>query len=69
MTSPAAICPVCSRPVPTEGDETKHLPFCSRRCREVDFFRWCDGKYAIVEPVDPFDLDEERSWSPSDDAE
>ena len=25
------------------------MPFCSDRCRRVDFFRWWDGRYAIVE--------------------
>ncbi|MFM8474684.1 MAG: DNA gyrase inhibitor YacG [Planctomycetaceae bacterium] len=25
------------------------MPFCSRRCRQVDFFRWWDGRYACGE--------------------
>lgn len=56
MTAEPRTCPICHRPVATDG---KDRPFCSRRCREVDFFRWSDGKYAIVEPlVDPFDGDD-----------
>lgn len=55
MTQPTK-CPICERLVPTSGEDVKHHPFCSKRCREVDLVRWCDGKYAIAEPVDPFDV-------------
>ncbi|MCA9094516.1 MAG: DNA gyrase inhibitor YacG [Planctomycetaceae bacterium] len=34
-------------------DEQKYAPFCSSRCRQIDFFRWSDGKYKIVEEIDP----------------
>jgi hypothetical protein len=35
-------CPVCKQP-------TRHAfrPFCSKRCADVDLFRWLGGKYAI----------------------
>lgn len=56
MSSSPAKCPICERTVPETGDDQKHRPFCSQRCREVDLVRWCDGKYAITEPVDPFDV-------------
>ncbi len=47
-------CPVCLKSVPPATDPASQFaPFCSRRCKEVDFFRWCDGRYAIVEPLDP----------------
>lgn len=47
-------CPICERPLVGEAArEGSSFPFCSERCRRVDFFRWCDGKYAIVEPLDP----------------
>ena len=49
--TPSATCPVCARPVSAEPVGKDH-PFCSRRCRQVDFFRWCEGKYAIQEPID-----------------
>ena len=29
------------------------FPFCSERCKKVDLFRWFDGRYAVVEDVDP----------------
>ncbi|MCX7419984.1 MAG: DNA gyrase inhibitor YacG [Planctomycetia bacterium] len=47
-------CPICERPlVGATVREGSAFPFCSERCQRVDFFRWCDGKYAIVEPLDP----------------
>lgn len=45
-------CPICGKTVPPATDPSGgQSPFCSQRCREVDFFRWSDGKYAIVEPL------------------
>jgi endogenous inhibitor of DNA gyrase (YacG/DUF329 family) len=35
-------CPICDKPA-----EEKHLPFCSRRCAQVDLNRWLSGAYAI----------------------
>ncbi len=47
-------CPICGKSVPPATDpNAKFAPFCSRRCKEVDLARWCDGRYAIVESIDP----------------
>lgn len=47
-------CPICQKKtVPASEADTKWLPFCSERCRNVDLFRWSDGRYAIVEPLMP----------------
>lgn len=47
-------CPICQKTVPPASDpNSAFAPFCSRRCKEVDLARWCDGRYAIVETVDP----------------
>lgn len=53
-------CPICRKPVhaPVEG-ERNWFPFCSERCRQVDLFRWSEGKYAIVEPLTPNRIIEE----------
>lgn len=48
-------CPICHKPV----QASESLPFCSDRCKQIDFFRWNDGRYAIVEPLDPNRLPEE----------
>ena len=47
-------CPVCKKALEPEVEGAKSFrPFCSDRCRKVDFHRWWDGKYAIVEEIDP----------------
>ena len=46
-------CPVCGKQLAVVADtESCSFPFCSERCRRIDFFRWSEGKYAIVEPLD-----------------
>lgn len=46
-------CPICNRTLPPQTAESnsKWLPFCSERCRNVDLYRWSTGRYAIVEPL------------------
>jgi uncharacterized protein len=68
MIQPAK-CPICERPVPDSGEDAKYQPFCCKRCKEIDFFRWCDGKYAITEPVDPFDVPDDVPRVISNDAD
>lgn len=52
-------CPVCGKPVPPATQEgNSAAPFCSDRCKQIDFFRWTDGRYAIVEQLDPARLAE-----------
>ena len=63
-------CPICNKPLPLDASKSSNnFPFCSERCRHVDFFRWCDGKYAIVEPLDPerLELDDELRDDPGGD--
>ncbi len=35
-------CPIC-----TKETDQKYLPFCSRRCADVDLGRWLTGRYAV----------------------
>ncbi len=52
-------CPICGKNVPPATDPSAGLaPFCSQRCKEVDFFRWFDGRYAIVEPLSSTELED-----------
>ena len=41
-----APCAVCGRPA-----EPAYLPFCSKRCADVDLSRWLSGRYVV--PGDP----------------
>ena len=60
-------CPICGKTVPPATDpNASYSPFCSRRCKEIDFFRWCDGRYAIVESID---LTQQQPESMTDDGE
>lgn len=51
-------CPICNKAIAGEvaREAANSLPFCSERCRNVDLFRWFDGKYTIEEPLDPLRL-------------
>ncbi len=52
-------CPVCGKSVSATSEEgTSAAPFCSLRCKQIDFVRWTDGRYAIVEQLDPSRLAE-----------
>lgn len=45
-------CPVCNETLPAQiTQNSQTFPFCSARCRNVDLFRWGEGKYAIVEDL------------------
>ncbi len=47
-------CPVCKRHLPEDPAEADRVfPFCSQRCKQIDLFRWSEGKYAIIENIDP----------------
>lgn len=39
-------CPICKKNVPT-APRTKHFPFCSLTCKNVDLGRWLDQRYAV----------------------
>ena len=37
------LCPLCSK----ESSEKKYIPFCSKRCADIDLGRWLKGAYVI----------------------
>ncbi len=51
-------CPICKKRLTIDASSPL-FPFCSDRCRQVDLYRWAEGKYAIVEPLDVLPDDEE----------
>ena len=38
-------CPICHRPATYEGNP--HRPFCSERCKLLDFGAWANEEYAV----------------------
>lgn len=44
-------CPICER-----NTEVEFRPFCSKRCADVDLWRWVNGSYAVPSQ-DPEDID------------
>lgn len=58
-------CPICGKAVtPTSDPAATPIPFCSERCKRIDFSRWNDGRYAIVEQLDPARIAEQMLESP-----
>jgi uncharacterized protein len=60
-------CPICRKPVSAPVGQSPHcFPFCSERCRQVDLLRWSKGKYAIVKPLQPEQLENDENQDPND---
>ncbi|HEY0004318.1 MAG TPA: DNA gyrase inhibitor YacG [Pyrinomonadaceae bacterium] len=38
-------CPTCGNPVDLESNPSR--PFCSERCKLIDFGRWADEQYSV----------------------
>lgn len=38
-----SLCPVCN-----QSATEKYLPFCSKRCSDIDLGRWFNGSYVIA---------------------
>lgn len=46
-------CPRCKK-LTEYSDKNPYRPFCSQRCRDIDFGNWVEGNYALPgEKVDP----------------
>ena len=48
-------CPICGKRAPYEGNEFR--PFCSERCKLLDFGAWVNEEYAL--PVEESVMTEE----------
>ncbi len=53
---PARPCPLCRRPADPE-----YVPFCSKRCADIDLNRWLKGVYVIPARDDGPDDEAEES--------
>ena len=59
-------CPTCHRLIVWEGNP--HRPFCSERCKLLDFGAWANGEYAVPAEESARSLEElERSPDDGDD--
>ena len=57
-------CPTCHRPVTFENNP--HRPFCSERCKLLDFGAWANEEYAVPgESVQPPPEDASHPPNPS----
>jgi endogenous inhibitor of DNA gyrase (YacG/DUF329 family) len=45
--APKTKCPICGEPT-----EYESRPFCSRRCANIDLYRWFSGRYAVASRED-----------------
>ena len=50
-------CPKCGN-LAEFSPNNAFRPFCSERCKMVDFGAWANGEYAIPVPISSDDLDE-----------
>ncbi len=55
-------CPTCRKTVQW-NEKFPHRPFCSERCKRIDFGDWASETYSIPgEPVDPESLQGGDDW-------
>jgi len=52
-------CPICKTQTPYEGNE--YRPFCSERCKLLDFGAWVEEEYAL--PVEETAMTEEEIFA------
>jgi endogenous inhibitor of DNA gyrase (YacG/DUF329 family) len=53
-------CPNCGKPA--EWQDNPHRPFCSERCKLIDFGRWANEEYRV--PAEPAPDVEEANAAP-----
>jgi len=59
-------CPICNRLF--DPEKSTAMPFCSFRCKRIDWRRWLDEKYGLpyqrAEEETPADLPEDEDGGP-----
>jgi len=52
-------CPTCNNPA--EWQDNPYRPFCSERCKLIDFGRWANEEYRMpAEPAHPTEKEEPK---------
>jgi endogenous inhibitor of DNA gyrase (YacG/DUF329 family) len=60
-------CPICHRPA-ANGQDNPFRPFCSERCKLIDFGAWANEEYSVPSEETPHLPDEtDRSHPPDGD--
>ncbi len=58
-------CPICDKELASAAaTESPLFPFCSKRCKQIDLYRWTEGKYGIPETLTPEQLINELTTDP-----
>jgi len=52
-------CAICGKEAADEGNSFR--PFCSERCKLIDFDNWLQGRYRISTPIEEHDDAEEAA--------
>ena len=55
-------CPICGK-----DENPAYVPFCSKRCADIDLNRWFNGTYVIHTNEGPEDDSGAEKSNPSDD--
>jgi endogenous inhibitor of DNA gyrase (YacG/DUF329 family) len=55
-------CPICGKQF--EAEESSAMPFCSRRCHQIDLQHWLDEQYGL-----PFEREKEPEQPADDDSD
>jgi uncharacterized protein len=59
-------CPTCGKPI--EWQDNPWRPFCSERCKLIDFGRWTDEEYRVPgQRINPAEIAEVPEIDDSDD--
>ncbi|MER3427726.1 MAG: DNA gyrase inhibitor YacG [Pyrinomonas sp.] len=55
-------CPICGRPTTWENNPFR--PFCSERCKLIDFGHWVDEDYAVPAEEEPLSTEPTEVHAP-----
>ena len=60
-------CPICKKPAPRE--DNPHRPFCSERCKLLDFGQWVNEGYSVPSEEERPSVEELEQQLPNDGAQ
>ncbi|HYY56210.1 MAG TPA: DNA gyrase inhibitor YacG [Pyrinomonadaceae bacterium] len=60
-------CPTCGQPA--KRQDNPHRPFCSERCKLIDFSKWANEEYLVPGETRPLAENQENASAPETDTE